>query len=118
MRAAIHRASWSRTMKQAAVSSMVHATSSQPFAQGAPVLFRLAFHGRPGRILNLEPMVDPAGRDDPNVSLHHAIRVWIMIVTASTMTASAIIPSRMTQTLRMRSSMMARIIARFQVRED
>jgi hypothetical protein len=39
-----------------------------------------------------------------------------MIVTASTMAASAVIPNRMTQTLRMRSSMMARIIARLQVR--
>ena len=94
------------------------ATSSQPFAQGAPVLFRLAFHGRPAGFLILSHWSTRPVDTIQMFSLHHAIRLWIMIVTASTMTASAIIPSRMTQTLRMRSSMMARIIARFQVRED
>jgi hypothetical protein len=36
------------------------ATSSQSFAQGAPVLFRLAFHGRRGGVLDLEPVVHAA----------------------------------------------------------
>ena len=43
------------------------ATSSQPFAQGAPVLFRLAFHGRRRRVLDLDPVSRSAGGyDEPS----------------------------------------------------
>ena len=33
------------------------ATSSRTFSQGAPVLFRLAFHGRRRQVLGLDPVL-------------------------------------------------------------
>jgi len=47
--------------------------------------------------------------------LYQPMRSWIIMVTASTVTASAAIPIRMAQTLCRRLSMMARIIARLQM---
>jgi hypothetical protein len=56
-------------MKQgAARAAGSGATSSQPFAHGAPVLFRLPFHSRRGRILDLDPVVrsaEPIRRAEP-----------------------------------------------------
>jgi hypothetical protein len=53
----------SRTIKQLRLCSSISraagsgASSSQPFAQGAPVLFRLASHGQCRRVLDFEPAI-------------------------------------------------------------
>ena len=43
--------------KAASVAAGSGASSSQPFAQGAPVLFRRAFHGRCRRVLDFEQAI-------------------------------------------------------------
>ena len=85
---------WSRTLKQGAVSSTVHgggkrrgvftclgeivsqrvspvSASSPCAAPIAPILLGLSLYGRRGRVLDLEPVVDPTGAIGRAEALRH-----------------------------------------------